>query len=77
MLRLASAVQLLQVPFKCWVVSKAHVSAKPARTPTSSMVSYPRDGSNHSGFGTIPGWEREATVGLGQLWLNLMARRDS
>ncbi|XP_003461345.1 cytochrome c oxidase subunit 8B, mitochondrial-like [Cavia porcellus] len=37
MLRLASAVQLLQVPFKCWVVSKAHVSAKPARTPTSSM----------------------------------------
>ncbi|KAM6172578.1 cytochrome c oxidase subunit 8B, mitochondrial-like [Erethizon dorsatum] len=36
MLRLAPATQLLQAP-KCWVVSKVHVSAKPARTPTSPM----------------------------------------
>ncbi|XP_010638606.1 cytochrome c oxidase subunit 8B, mitochondrial-like [Fukomys damarensis] len=37
MLKLASTMQLLQAPLRCWVVSKAHVSAKPARTPTSPM----------------------------------------
>uniref|UniRef100_A0A8C3YBN6 Cytochrome c oxidase subunit 8 n=1 Tax=Catagonus wagneri TaxID=51154 RepID=A0A8C3YBN6_9CETA len=37
MLRLAPAVRLLQAPFGGWVVPKAHVSAKPARTPTSPM----------------------------------------
>ncbi|EHB00629.1 Cytochrome c oxidase subunit 8B, mitochondrial [Heterocephalus glaber] len=37
MLRLASTTQLLQAPLRCWVLPKAHVSAKPARTPTSPM----------------------------------------
>ncbi|XP_005401936.1 PREDICTED: cytochrome c oxidase subunit 8B, mitochondrial-like [Chinchilla lanigera] len=37
MLRLGPVTQLLQAPFKYWVVSKAHISAKPARTPTSPM----------------------------------------
>ncbi|XP_004638081.1 cytochrome c oxidase subunit 8B, mitochondrial-like [Octodon degus] len=37
MLRFGPAMQLLQAPLKCWVVSKAHISAKPARTPTSPM----------------------------------------
>ncbi|XP_014651230.1 PREDICTED: cytochrome c oxidase subunit 8B, mitochondrial [Ceratotherium simum simum] len=35
MLRLAPTVRLLQAPLRGWVVPKAHVSAKPARTPTS------------------------------------------
>ncbi|KAF5918339.1 hypothetical protein HPG69_007561 [Diceros bicornis minor] len=37
MLRLAPTVRLLQAPLRGWVVPKAHVSAKPARTPTSPM----------------------------------------
>nr|XP_004654214.1 cytochrome c oxidase subunit 8B, mitochondrial-like [Jaculus jaculus] len=35
--RLPPALKLLQAPLKCWVVPKAHVSAKPARNPTSPM----------------------------------------
>uniref|UniRef100_A0A673T7B8 Cytochrome c oxidase subunit 8 n=1 Tax=Suricata suricatta TaxID=37032 RepID=A0A673T7B8_SURSU len=35
MLRLASASRLLSAPRSGWVLPKAHVSAKPARTPTS------------------------------------------
>nr|Q863F9.1 RecName: Full=Cytochrome c oxidase subunit 8B, mitochondrial; AltName: Full=Cytochrome c oxidase polypeptide VIII-heart; AltName: Full=Cytochrome c oxidase subunit 8-1; AltName: Full=Cytochrome c oxidase subunit 8H; Flags: Precursor [Carlito syrichta]AAP32258.1 cytochrome c oxidase subunit VIII heart form [Carlito syrichta] len=37
MSRLAPPLRLLQAPLKCWAVPKAHVSAKPARTPTSPM----------------------------------------
>ncbi|KAB1251503.1 Cytochrome c oxidase subunit 8B; mitochondrial [Camelus dromedarius] len=35
MLRLAPTTRLLQAPLRGWVVPKAHISAKPARTPTS------------------------------------------
>uniref|UniRef100_A0A7N5K6U0 Cytochrome c oxidase subunit 8 n=3 Tax=Ursidae TaxID=9632 RepID=A0A7N5K6U0_AILME len=35
MLRLACATRLLRAPLRGWLVPKAHVSAKPARTPTS------------------------------------------
>ncbi|NP_001090969.1 cytochrome c oxidase subunit 8B, mitochondrial [Phacochoerus africanus] len=35
MLRLAPTVRLLQAPLGGWVVPKAHIYAKPARTPTS------------------------------------------
>ncbi|KAF3822428.1 hypothetical protein GH733_007802 [Mirounga leonina] len=35
MLRLGCTTRLLQAPLRGWVVPKAHVSAKPARTPTS------------------------------------------
>uniref|UniRef100_A0A8P0NR37 Cytochrome c oxidase subunit 8 n=2 Tax=Canis lupus familiaris TaxID=9615 RepID=A0A8P0NR37_CANLF len=37
MLKLALAPRLLQTPLRGWVVPRAHVSAKPARTPTSPM----------------------------------------
>uniref|UniRef100_A0A8D2CQF2 Cytochrome c oxidase subunit 8 n=1 Tax=Sciurus vulgaris TaxID=55149 RepID=A0A8D2CQF2_SCIVU len=37
MQRLTPVTQLLQAPLRCWAVPKAHVSAKPARTPTSPM----------------------------------------
>ncbi|KAM4851271.1 cytochrome c oxidase subunit 8B, mitochondrial-like [Callospermophilus lateralis] len=37
MLRLPPITQLLQAPLRCWAVPKAHISAKPARTPTSPM----------------------------------------
>ncbi|XP_008852585.1 cytochrome c oxidase subunit 8B, mitochondrial [Nannospalax galili] len=30
-------LQLLQAPLRCWVTPKAHISAKPAKTPTSPM----------------------------------------
>lgn len=39
MLRLVPTVRLLQAPLRCWLVPKAHISAKPARTPTSPAVS--------------------------------------
>lgn len=39
MLRLACATRLLRAPLRGWLVPKAHVSAKPARTPTSPTVS--------------------------------------
>uniref|UniRef100_A0AC11DG56 Uncharacterized protein n=1 Tax=Ovis aries TaxID=9940 RepID=A0AC11DG56_SHEEP len=35
MLRLALTVRLLQAPPGGWVVPKAHITAKPAKTPTS------------------------------------------
>nr|Q863G0.1 RecName: Full=Cytochrome c oxidase subunit 8B, mitochondrial; AltName: Full=Cytochrome c oxidase polypeptide VIII-heart; AltName: Full=Cytochrome c oxidase subunit 8-1; AltName: Full=Cytochrome c oxidase subunit 8H; Flags: Precursor [Ateles belzebuth]AAP32257.1 cytochrome c oxidase subunit VIII heart form [Ateles belzebuth] len=35
MLSLRPALRLLQAPLRCWAVPKAHVSAKPAETPTS------------------------------------------
>ncbi|XP_032496586.1 cytochrome c oxidase subunit 8B, mitochondrial-like [Phocoena sinus] len=35
MLRVAPAVRLLKAPLGGWVVPKAHISDKPARTPTS------------------------------------------
>ncbi|KAK2510180.1 hypothetical protein MC885_014836 [Smutsia gigantea] len=35
MLRPAPTVRLLQAPLRGWLVPKAHISAKPARTPTS------------------------------------------
>uniref|UniRef100_A0A8C6CM51 Cytochrome c oxidase subunit 8 n=1 Tax=Moschus moschiferus TaxID=68415 RepID=A0A8C6CM51_MOSMO len=35
MLRLAPTVRLLQAPLGGWVVPKAHITAKPAKTPTS------------------------------------------
>lgn len=38
-MRLGPAIRLLQAPLRAWVVPKAHVSAKPAKTPTSATVS--------------------------------------
>lgn len=38
MLRLAPTVRLLQAPLRGWAVPKAHITAKPARTPTSPKV---------------------------------------
>ncbi|XP_020039887.1 cytochrome c oxidase subunit 8B, mitochondrial-like [Castor canadensis] len=35
--RLPPALKLLQAPLRCWVVPRAYVSAKPARTPTGPM----------------------------------------
>ncbi|XP_004599280.1 cytochrome c oxidase subunit 8B, mitochondrial-like [Ochotona princeps] len=37
MLRLFPVARLLRAPLRCWVLPKAHVSAKPARTPTSPV----------------------------------------
>uniref|UniRef100_H0XUX7 Cytochrome c oxidase subunit 8 n=2 Tax=Otolemur TaxID=30610 RepID=H0XUX7_OTOGA len=33
--KLPPTLRLLQAPLRCWAVPKMHVSAKPARTPTS------------------------------------------
>ncbi|KAF4010079.1 hypothetical protein G4228_001207 [Cervus hanglu yarkandensis] len=38
MLRLAPTIRLLQAPLGGWVVPKAHITAKPAKTPTSPKV---------------------------------------
>ena len=50
MLRLAPAVRLLKAPLGGWVVPKARISAKPARTPTSPMVG-PTKAVGHGGVG--------------------------
>ncbi|KAM9763718.1 cytochrome c oxidase subunit 8B, mitochondrial-like [Dama dama] len=39
MLRLAPTIRLLQAPLGGWVVPKAHITAKPAKTPTSPKAS--------------------------------------
>lgn len=36
---LASAGRLLQAPLRGWVVPRAHIHAKPAKTPTAPSVS--------------------------------------
>ncbi|KAF0885257.1 COX8B oxidase, partial [Crocuta crocuta] len=51
MLRLASARRLLLAPQSGWVLPKAHVSAKPARTPTSPMVRTSRTAGGLTGTG--------------------------
>lgn len=38
-MRLGPAIRLLPVPLKGCMVPKAHISAKPAKTPTSPSVS--------------------------------------
>ena len=38
MLRLAPTVRLLQAPLRGWAIPKAHITAKPAKTPTSPKV---------------------------------------
>lgn len=38
-MRLAPAIRLLQAPLGGWVVPRVHISAKPAKTPTSASVS--------------------------------------
>lgn len=38
-MRLAPSIRLLQAPLGGWVVPRAHISAKPAKTPTSAPVS--------------------------------------
>ncbi|EPQ07413.1 Cytochrome c oxidase subunit 8B, mitochondrial [Myotis brandtii] len=35
-MRLGPAIRLLQAPLRACVVPKAHISAKPAKTPTSA-----------------------------------------
>lgn len=40
-MKLAAATRLLQGPLRGWVVPRAHISAKPAKTPTSPSVSTP------------------------------------
>uniref|UniRef100_A0A671E5U7 Cytochrome c oxidase subunit 8 n=1 Tax=Rhinolophus ferrumequinum TaxID=59479 RepID=A0A671E5U7_RHIFE len=37
--QLAPAIRLLQAPLRGWVVPRAYISAKPAKTPTSASVS--------------------------------------
>lgn len=37
-MRLAPAIKLLQAPLRGCVVPKAHISAKPAKTPVSPQV---------------------------------------
>ncbi|XP_051002983.1 cytochrome c oxidase subunit 8B, mitochondrial-like [Acomys russatus] len=54
--RLPPVLQLLQVPVKHTVVPKAHLSAKPAKTPTSAMEQAVGLSVTFVGFLVPAGW---------------------
>lgn len=57
MLRLAPTVRLLQAPLGGWVVPKAHIYAKPARTPTSPTVGPSKAAGAGAGAGAGEAWQ--------------------
>lgn len=70
-MRLGPAIRLLQAPLRAFVVPKAHISAKPAKTPTSASVS---TGSGRAGPGRagsrgalrMRGWAPGSQAGKGR-----------